>query len=152
MWSLINELFGLSVYVTHSYTTRWYYGSALLVETGATKSVKLFQRPKHVAFFVLATEFFKSLSISSLENSKNLLFNAIFSKEFRLPFNFKLTRFRLTAFTIFGDYGILAHRPWYLSHCVVMYWIVFNVLVCIVSVLCCIENVFYWIVLYSIVL
>ena len=36
--------------------------------------------PTYVAFFILAgTELFKSLSISSLENSKNLLCNANFS-------------------------------------------------------------------------
>ena len=34
---------------------------------------------KFVAFVFPDTEFFKSLSISSLENSKNLLCNAIFS-------------------------------------------------------------------------
>ena len=41
---------------------------------------------KLLAFFVFdGTEFFKSLSISSLENSENLLCNAIFSKTFQLP-------------------------------------------------------------------
>ena len=64
--------------------------------------------PKLVAFFVLAgTEFFKTLSISLLENSENLLCNAIFLKNVQLPFNFK----QMHKFTIFGDYGILAHRP-----------------------------------------
>ena len=64
--------------------------------------------PKLVVFFVLAgTEFFKSLSIYLLENSENLLGNAIFSKVFQLSFIFKLTR----TFTIFGDYGILTRRP-----------------------------------------
>ena len=59
--------------------------------------------PKHVAFFVFAcTEFFKRLSISSLENSENLLCNVIFSTNFQLSFNFKQTR----TFTIIGDYGI----------------------------------------------
>ena len=58
-----------------------------------------------VAFFVFAgTEFFKSFSISSLENLESLLCNAIFSKNVQLPLNFKLTR----TLTIFGDYGILA--------------------------------------------
>mgnify|MGYP001799708736 CR=1 FL=1 len=43
--------------------------------------------PKLVAFFVFAgTEFFKSLSISLLESSKNLLINAGFLKLFSAPF------------------------------------------------------------------
>ena len=33
-----NELFGLSMYVTHSCTTQWNYGSAQLIEAGAIKS------------------------------------------------------------------------------------------------------------------
>ena len=61
--------------------------------------------PKFVAFFVFAgTKFFKRFSISSLENLENLLCNAIFSKNFQLPFEFKLTR----TLTKSGDYGILA--------------------------------------------
>ena len=48
--------------------------------------------PKLVAFFVFAgKEFFKSLSISSLRNSENLLCKAILSKNVQLPLNFKLT-------------------------------------------------------------
>ena len=65
--------------------------------------------PKFVAFFVFAgLEFFKSLSISSLQNLENLFCDTIFSKNVQLPFNFKLTC-KLTI-KLFGNYGILAHR------------------------------------------
>ena len=41
---------------------------------------------KFIAFFVFTgTELFKSSSISSLENSENLLCNAIFLKNVQLP-------------------------------------------------------------------
>ena len=32
-----DNIFGLPVYVTHSYTTQWHYGSTQLVEEGAIK-------------------------------------------------------------------------------------------------------------------
>ena len=72
------------------------------------RNLETYTMGKLVAFFVFpGMAFFKRLSISWLENLENLLCNAIFSKNFQLHFNFKIT----CMFTIFGDYGILAHRP-----------------------------------------